>query len=89
MEESKDKELLKRTFISRETKILMLLQKNPKGLSARQLAYMLGYTERNATAPRLTKMKKIGQVISAGKVKDMITKKSVTIYKLRGNDDEQ
>lgn len=53
-----------------------------KAMTAREIAYSLGYTERNAVAPRLTEMMKRGEVFVAGRVKDNITGKSVAVYRL-------
>lgn len=50
-------------------------------MTARELAYALGYTERNATAPRLTEMQHEGIVEVIGKKKDFITGKSVAVYR--------
>lgn len=69
--------------LSRTQKILNLLIKyDDTGLNARQLAYKLGYSERNATHPRLTKLVKSGQVIKIGRKKDEITKRLATVYKI-------
>lgn len=52
-----------------------------KAMTARELAYALGFSERNAVAPRLTEMMKRGEVFVAGKAKDHITGKSVAVYR--------
>ena len=78
---------MNKNILTRTTKILLLLNKyNEQGLSARELAYKLGYTERNATHPRLTRLVRIGKVIKSSKRKDKITGRLVTIYKLRDDD---
>lgn len=52
-----------------------------KPMSAREIAYKLGYRERNATAPRLTELVKAGKVEVAGKAKDGLTRTSVSLYR--------
>ena len=53
-----------------------------KAMTAREIAYSLGYMERNVVAPRLTEMMKRGEVFVAGRAKDHITGKSVAVYRL-------
>ena len=43
------------------------LKKHPNGLTARELANNLGYTERNATAPRCTELVSLGELEVIGK----------------------
>lgn len=49
-------------------------------MTARQIAYRLGFTDLNAVRPRLTEMKKDGRVRITGRTKDENTNKSVSIY---------
>lgn len=73
----------KKKKLTRTQKILNLLIKYDEiGLTARELAYKLNYTERNATHPRLTKLVKSGQVIKIGRKRDNITKRLATVYKI-------
>lgn len=51
-------------------------------MTAREIAYALGFTERNAVAPRLTEMMKRGEVFVCGRTKDKVTGKSVAVYRL-------
>lgn len=53
-----------------------------KAMTARELAYSLGFTERNAVAPRLTEMMESGEVVVCGKRKDSITGKTVAVYRV-------
>lgn len=52
-----------------------------KEMTARQLAYTLGYSERNATAPRLTEMKEAGIIEVSGKAYDQTTRRWVATYR--------
>lgn len=63
----------------RKAEILKYLGAGEK--TARELAYDLGFRERNATAPRLTEMVKEGTVIVTRKVPDFVTGKKVSVYK--------
>lgn len=69
---------------TRYKEITDLLKINPQGLTARQIAYGLGFRERNATAPRLTELVKKGLVIEDGTRWDEFTKRNVAVYKLKG-----
>lgn len=62
----------------RKEMILKILNE-PK--SARTLAYELGFTERNAVAPRLTELCAEGLVYVAGKETDKVTGKKVAVYR--------
>lgn len=53
-----------------------------KAMTARELTYALGFTERNAVAPRLTEMMHRGEVVTMGKKKDEVTGKMVAVYRL-------
>ena len=63
---------------SRRVSILIALAKGPA--TARQLAHMLGYLERNAVAPRLTELHKQGLVEPIGKERCEVTGKKVTLW---------
>lgn len=76
---NKDKiNLLNRSNIIKQT-----LANFDNGLTARELANKLHFVERNSTAPRLTNLVKKGEVIQVGKRYDKITKRLVTVYKLK------
>lgn len=51
-------------------------------LTAREIAYGMGYTDLNAVKPRLTELKAQGKVEVIGKQKDITTGKSVAIWKV-------
>lgn len=72
--------LLKVDKKKRYNEILELLEKHPKGLSAREMIIILGYQERNAVAPRLTELEQQGKIKRNGKIYDHITDRLVTVY---------
>lgn len=53
-----------------------------KEMTAREIAYALGFSERNAVAPRLTEMEKIGHVKVVGTRLDKGTKRRVAVYSI-------
>lgn len=57
-----------------------------RNMTARELAYELGFHERNATAPRLTELEQRGLVVVVGTRIDPVTKIRVRVY---GRSDEQ
>ncbi len=59
---------------------MIMFKLKGRKMTARELAYEMGFYERNATAPRLTELEQRGQVIVVGKRIDPITKVSVRIY---------
>ena len=66
----------------RYMQILDTLKEYPDGLSAKEIADILGYQERNSTAPRLTELdKKHHKVMVIGKRYDFKTNRNVSIYK--------
>lgn len=66
---------------SRYMQILDILKKYPNGLTAKEIADILGYEERNSTAPRLTELdKKHHRVMPNGKRLDLKTNRNVTVY---------
>lgn len=50
-------------------------------MSARQLATEMGFTERNAVAPRLTEMTNAGILEVCGKAYDALTDRKVALYR--------
>lgn len=69
--------------LDRATRYRMILEKlkqYPNGLTARELAIMLGFYERNATAPRLNELVKKGIVKENGIRYDELTQRNVTIF---------
>lgn len=69
---------LKTECSNREKLILSALT---KPMTARQVAQSLGFTERNAVAPRLTEMVDKGWVEIAGKAYDKVSKRNVAVYR--------
>ncbi len=49
-------------------------------MTARQLAYKLGYRDLNAVKPRLTELVGANKVKVVGKVKDELTGRTVAVY---------
>ena len=50
-------------------------------MSARQIAYKLGFSDLNAVKPRLTEMKNEGVIEATGKAYDSLTNRNVAIFK--------
>lgn len=63
---------------TRRRAVLRLLEDGPA--TARELAYKLGYRERNAVAPRLTELCDKGLVEPIGKRTCTVTGKTVTVW---------
>lgn len=60
--------------------ILDELENHPSGLTARELATILGFVERNAVAPRLTELESKWKVKTIGVRYDEITQRNVAVY---------
>lgn len=52
-----------------------------ESLTARDIAYGLGFRDLNAVKPRLTEMLQAGMIETVGKSKDFITGRSVAVYR--------
>lgn len=76
----------KKKLLNRSNIIKQTLANFNNGLTARELATILHFVERNSTAPRLTNLVKKGEVIQVGKKYDKLTKRLVTVYKLNLNE---
>lgn len=50
-------------------------------MTAREIAYKLGYTDLNAVKPRLTELCNFGRVEVIGKKKDNLTHRNVSVYR--------
>lgn len=50
-------------------------------MTAREIAYEMGYTDLNAVKPRLTELKSEGKVEVVGKRKDFITERNVAVWR--------
>lgn len=59
---------------------MILFKLKGRQMTARELAFELGFFERNATAPRLTELEQRGLVKVVGTRKDPITKVKVRVY---------
>ncbi len=68
----------KRYFQIRE-----VLRNSKDGMTAKEIATILGFPERNYTAPRLTELVSKGEVEAVGKAYDPDTKRNVALYKLK------
>lgn len=68
--------------VTRASSILKELGKRKRGMTARQLAYRMGFQDLNAVKPRLTELMQEGLVIAAGKTVDELTNRSVTVWKV-------
>lgn len=66
--------------VTRAGDILRVL--DGREMTAREIAYELGFTERNAAAPRLTEMRAKGIVEVSGKKKDNVTGKNVALWRV-------
>ena len=51
-----------------------------KPMTARQIAYKLGYRDLNAVKPRLTELMRDNKVKAVDKVKDDLTGRTVAVY---------
>lgn len=83
------KETRKESFIktdkqTRQNEILDTL-KAEGSMTALELAYYLGYSERNAVAPRLTELKAKGLVETDGTMWDCVTGRRVALWKIKEN----
>lgn len=78
-------ETKKDAFMQRPTDrrkaIIKCLEENGQ-MTAREVANVLGFTERNAAAPRLTELVKAGRVQVVGKKPDTVTGRTTAVYEL-------
>jgi DNA-binding Lrp family transcriptional regulator len=87
----KDGQLESFNKLDRTTRYKLILDKLrqfPDGLTARELAYELGFTERNAVAPRINELEHLGMIKEFGRKLDNVTKIRVTNYVLLNNNDQ-
>lgn len=69
--------------IDKATRQKMILECLERGeMTAREIAYCLGFSERNAVAPRLTELKAAGLVEPSGRKMDTTTGVKVTTWAL-------
>ena len=54
-------------------------------MTAREIAYKLGFSDLNAVKPRLTEMRDAGIVETCGKKKDEITNRNVAVWRACNN----
>lgn len=64
---------------ARQSQILYTL--GNRKMTARQLAYEMGFKDLNAVKPRLTEMKKSGLVIATETAYDQLTGKNVALWR--------
>lgn len=50
-------------------------------MTARQIAYKLGFSDLNAVKPRITELRKAGKIRAIGKAYDETTQRNVTVYR--------
>ena len=51
-------------------------------MTAREIAYKLGFSDLNAVKPRLCEMTHDGKIEIVGKLKDTVTGRTVSVYKV-------
>ena len=54
-----------------------------RGMTSREIAYEMGYSDLNAVKPRLTELKDDGRVVAVGKKTDPVTGRKVAIWRQR------
>ena len=59
----------------------MILNAMDRPMTAREIAYKLGFSDLNAVKPRLTEMKERGTVEVVGKSYDTLTMRNVSVYR--------
>lgn len=59
----------------------LILSAMDKPMTARQIAYKLGFKDLNAVKPRLKEMKDRGLVEAVGKAYDETTERNVAVYR--------
>lgn len=63
-----------------ERKQMILTILGDKQMTARMIAYALGFRDLNAVKPRLTELKKEGRVVVVGKAYDEMTDRKVAVF---------
>ena len=63
-----------------ERKQMILTILGDKQMTARMIAYALGFRDLNAVKPRLTELKKEGRVVVVGKAYDEMTDRRVAVF---------
>jgi len=64
-----------------ERKRMILTILDDKEMTARMIAYALGFKDLNAVKPRLTELKNEGRVVVVGKAYDALTERKVAVFK--------
>ena len=72
---------------TRADKILERLRDNQ--MTAREIAYSMGFSELNSVRPRISELLKAGEIEVVGKTKDMVTGKSVAVFAIKEKTAEQ
>lgn len=67
--------------VSRKKAILDIL--GDKGMTAREIAYAMGFNDLNAVKPRLTEMKNEMLIVAVGKKVDPVTERNVAVWRRR------
>ena len=63
-----------------ERKQMILTVLGDKQMTARMIAYSLGFKDLNAVKPRLTELKKEGRIVVVGKAYDKLTERNVAVF---------
>ena len=63
-----------------ERKQMILTILGDRQMTARMIAYALGFRDLNAVKPRLTELKKEGRVVVVGKAYDEMTDRRVAVF---------
>lgn len=63
-----------------ERKQMILTILGDRQMTARMIAYALGFRDLNAVKPRLTELKKEGRIVVVGKAYDEMTERRVAVF---------
>lgn len=63
-----------------ERKQMILRALGDKQMTARMIAYSLGFKDLNAVKPRLTELKNEGRIVVVGKAYDKLTERNVAVF---------
>ena len=78
-EETRLESYLKTPTSQRQNMILEAM--GDKEMSARMIAYKMGFSDLNAVKPRLTELKQKGIIVASGKAYDELTHRTVALFK--------
>ena len=76
------KETRQESYVVRPKRTVQILAVlGEREMTAREIAYEMGYSDLNAVKPRLTELKEIGIVEVVGKKKDLVTDRNVAVWR--------